>query len=82
MSMALNVLSFSVRRVQDSVYGLTTLQPSWADQPWPYKFSVSPIPVMVLTRQRELNPVPEFLEGGWRLGSRRECTMEARHNRR
>jgi len=38
--MALSVLSFSVNRVQDSVHGLTTtLQPSWADQPWPYKFS-------------------------------------------
>ena len=41
--MALNVLSFSVSREQDSLLGVASLQPSWADQPWPYTFSVSPI---------------------------------------
>jgi hypothetical protein len=78
--MALSVLSFSVRRFQDSLYGLTTLQPSWADQPWPYKFSVSSTFVTGMTGQSELSPVPELLEGGWRLGTGWECAMEARHN--
>ena len=40
--MALSVLSFSVSRLEDYIHGTTSLQPSWADQPWPYKFSVSP----------------------------------------
>ena len=60
--MALSVLSFSVSRLQDSLLGTAALQPSWADQPWPYKFSVSPVLRPVLT---ELIPVAAvFLEGG------------------
>ena len=77
--MALNILSFSVNRVQDSGYGVTALQPSWADQPWPYKFSVSkkkPSAFRWLVSER----APSFLEGGRRLGTRWKCTMEARHS--
>ena len=78
--MTLNILSFSVSRLEDALHGITTLQPSWADQPWPYKFSVSPhLDTRTLA---ELNPAAVPLEGGQRLGARRELTLEARHHRR
>ena len=79
--MALNILSFSVSRLEDALHGITTLQPSWADQPWPYKFSVSSL-IPESTSSGELNPAPVHLEGGQRLGTRRERTLEARHHRR
>jgi hypothetical protein len=62
--MTLSVLSFSVSHLQNSLLGVTPLQPSWADQPWPYKFSVSPTLGACSDWFRELNPAVVLLEGG------------------